>query len=188
MPEPIRTFTARSVVLPGDHVDTDQIVPARFLTGTSRDGLGRALFADRRGPGFALDEPAAAGAGVLLAGQNFGCGSSREHAVWALVEAGFRAVVAPSIGDIFRQNAQKNGLVPVVLPPPDWRRLVELSPGEVRVDVEALVVTLPDGSEVPFELDPFARYRLLHGVDELDLLLAAEAEITRFEEARPWFQ
>jgi 3-isopropylmalate/(R)-2-methylmalate dehydratase small subunit len=185
MPEPFRPFDARAIHLPGDHVDTDQIVPARFLTTTSREGLGRALFADRRGP---LDEPAAAGARVLVAGENFGCGSSREHAVWALVDAGFRVVVAPSMGDIFRHNAQKNGLVPILLTRPVWRRLVALCPGEVRVDLEALTLTLPDGSAVPFALDPFARHRLLHGVDELDLLLAASGELTRYEEARPWFQ
>jgi 3-isopropylmalate/(R)-2-methylmalate dehydratase small subunit len=189
--EPIRAFSATTVVLPLDNVDTDQIIPARFLKGTTRSGLGERLFADwrydaegRPRPEFVLNRPEARGAGILVAGDNFGCGSSREHAPWALVDHGFRAVVSTSIADIFRGNALKNGLVPVVLDAAAHRKLVDAPGARVRVDVEALTVTLPDGSSARFPLDPFARYCLLQGLDELAFLLSQEDAIAAYEGRR----
>ncbi len=189
----IRSIRSRFVLFPAENVDTDQIIPARFLTTTERSGLGSALFADRRGAHFPLDRPEAAGAAVLVGGANFGCGSSREHAVWALADAGFRAVIAPSFGDIFRENAQKNGLVPAALAPSDWRRLIDAARAnptsdlEVEIDLERCVVILygaeDDGPPMPFPLDPFARRCLLLGVDELGFLLARLPEIEAFEQA-----
>jgi 3-isopropylmalate/(R)-2-methylmalate dehydratase small subunit len=182
------TFTSPAVVLPMDNVDTDQIIPARFLKGTSRSGLGRSLFADwrydaqgRPRPDFVLNRPEAQGAQVLVAGDNFGCGSSREHAPWALVDAGFRAVISTSIADIFRNNALKNGLLPIVVPPDVHRRLLAQPGAQVTVDLEAKTVTPPDGTRVSFEIEPFARYCLLNGVDELEFLLGQDEAITAFE-------
>jgi 3-isopropylmalate/(R)-2-methylmalate dehydratase small subunit len=181
---PLRRLTGRTAVLPADDVDTDQIIPARFLKGTSRDGLGRCLFADRP------DAPLGTGADLLVAGRNFGCGSSREHAVWALLDHGFRAVLALSFGDIFFGNALKNGLVPVALPPAAHQRLLQAPGAEVTIDVEALYVTLPDGNhsrrEPPdaagaFSLPPFARHCLLQGLDELTFLLSHEPLIADYE-------
>jgi len=189
---PIRRWTARSVVLPTENVDTDQIIPARFLTTTGRAGLGRALFADWRydasgapRPDFVLNAPEAQGASILVAGRNFGCGSSREHAVWALADFGFRVVVAPAFADIFRRNALKNGLVPVVVPADVHARLVAAPGATLTVDVEASVVELPDGSVTPFPLDPFARYCLTTGQDELRFLLSQDAAIAAYEAAAP---
>jgi 3-isopropylmalate/(R)-2-methylmalate dehydratase small subunit len=189
--EPIRAFTATTAVLPLDNVDTDQIIPARFLKGTTRGGLGERLFADwrydadgRPRPDFVLNRPEAKGARILVAGDNFGCGSSREHAPWALVDYGFRAVVSTSIADIFRGNALKNGLVPVVVDPASHRKLVGTPGATVTVDVEARTVTLPDGSTASFPLDPFARYCLLQGKDELEFLLSQERAIAAYESRR----
>ncbi len=166
--KPVRSFRSRAVVLPADHVDTDQIIPARFLTATGRDDLGDALFADwRKAPDFPLN--GAADAGILVAGSNFGCGSSREHAAWALRDAGFRAVLAPSIADIFRGNAIRNGLVPVELPSEALGRIP--TGAEVTVNVEAESVTLPDGSTERFALPRFGRRCLLSGLGPLDFLL-----------------
>jgi 3-isopropylmalate/(R)-2-methylmalate dehydratase small subunit len=189
--EPIHKFTAATVVLPLDNVDTDQIIPARFLKVTSRSGLGAHLFADWRydasgkpRPEFVLNKPEARGAGILVAGDNFGCGSSREHAPWALVDYGFRAVVSTSIADIFRGNALKNGLVPVTVDPASHRKLIETPGASVTVDVEGLTVTLPDGTRAPFPLDPFARYCLLQGIDELAFLLSQGDAIAAYETGR----
>ena len=181
-------FGSRTVVLPVDNVDTDQIIPARFLKVTSRSGLGESLFADWRydaagqpRPEFVLNRPEAQGAQVLVAGDNFGCGSSREHAPWALVGYGFRAVVSTSIADIFRSNSLKNGLLPIVVDR-DVHAALLATPGvEVRVDLEAQALTLPEGRAVHFPIDPFARYCLLNGVDELSFLLAREASIAAYE-------
>ena len=191
MPTPIRTIRSRIVVLPARDVDTDQIIPARFLTTTERDGFGGALFADWRfdaaglpRPEFALNRPEAAGAQVLVAGPNFGCGSSREHAAWALRDFGFRAVISSSFADIFRSNALKNGLLPVQV---DARTLdwLNANPGaEVAIDLQARELALPDDSRIPFPIEPFARYRRLNGIDELDFLLAQSAAIDAFERAR----
>jgi 3-isopropylmalate/(R)-2-methylmalate dehydratase small subunit len=185
------TFTSRTVVLPVDNVDTDQIIPARFLKGTSREGLGRSLFADwrydaqgRPKDDFVLNRPAAQGAQVLVAGDNFGCGSSREHAPWALVDAGFRAVISTSIADIFRNNALKNGLLPIVVEPLVHRKLLAEGGAPVTVDLEARSVTLADGTRAGFEVEPFARYCLLNGLDELSYLLAQDEAISTFERQR----
>jgi 3-isopropylmalate/(R)-2-methylmalate dehydratase small subunit len=155
-----------------------------------RGGLGQHLFADWRfgaageaRPDFPLHRPEARGATVLVAGENFGCGSSREHAVWALLDFGFHAVVATSFADIFRHNALKNGLLPVVVDEPAHRRLVATAGQEVVVDVVAGELRLPDGTACPFPLDPFARHCLLHGLDELGYLLAQQAAIAGFEAA-----
>jgi 3-isopropylmalate/(R)-2-methylmalate dehydratase small subunit len=179
--EPIRTLRSHFVVLPVDDADTDQIIPARFLKTTSRAGLGAHLFADRRGPDFPLDRPEAKGARVLVAGRNFGCGSSREHAPWALFDAGFRAVVALGIADIFRANAIKNGIVPVVVGSAFHAELIASPHAQIVIDVDKLTVSLQGGGSSPFALDPFARHCLLAGVDELGLLLAQVDAIASYE-------
>jgi 3-isopropylmalate/(R)-2-methylmalate dehydratase small subunit len=186
--QPIKTIRSKTVVLPVDNVDTDQIIPARFLKVTSKSGRGANLFADWRyekdgapKPDFVLNRPEAAGAQVLVAGDNFGCGSSREHAPWALTDFGFRAVVSTTIADIFRNNALKNGLVPVVVDKQTHARLLA-NPGlAVTIDVERAALLLDDGTSVPFPIDPFARYCLLNGVDELAFLLKQESHIAAFE-------
>jgi 3-isopropylmalate/(R)-2-methylmalate dehydratase small subunit len=188
MRTPIRQIRSRTVLLPSDNIDTDQIIPARFLVTTSSDGLGARLFADWRydsegqpRPEFALNQPEAQGARVLLAGRNFGCGSSREHAVWALRDHGFDAVISSSFADIFRGNALKNGLVPVQVDASAHARLLLAPPQEVVIDVEKAVLTLADGAEISFPLEPFARYCLLNGVDELEFLLSRERDIAAHE-------
>jgi 3-isopropylmalate/(R)-2-methylmalate dehydratase small subunit len=191
MIEPISVLTSRTVVLPVDNVDTDQIIPARFLTTTQRTGLGAHLFADWRRDAhnepredFVLNRPEAAGAQILVAGRNFGCGSSREHAPWALLDYGFRAVISTEIADIFRSNALRNGLLPVVLDA-DYHGWLMAHPGvELTIDLRACEVRLPDGRVAPFEVEPFARHCMLHGVDPLGWLLSREDDIRRFEEAR----
>ena len=186
------TLTSRVVVVPQNDIDTDQIIPARFLKTTDKTGLGSSLFADwRYGPdgaprsGFPLNAPRAAGAQVLVAGDNFGCGSSREHAPWALTGFGFRAVVSTSFADIFRNNALKNGLVPVAIDPAAHASLLEqLSrnpEAELTVDLAAQTVRLPDGKAVRFPIDPFARTCLLEGVDELGYILRFEPRIAEHE-------
>lgn len=191
---PITSFEGPAVALPRDNVDTDQIIPARFLKTTTRTGLGANLFADWRfaadgtpRPEFILNSPAAQGAAVLVAGWNFGCGSSREHAPWALGDFGFRAVVAASFADIFKQNALKNGLLPVALPADVHASLlaaVVAKPGLViGVDLVEQVVRLPGGT-VPFTIDAFARDCLLSGVDEIGYVLKQEAAIAAFEAGR----
>jgi 3-isopropylmalate/(R)-2-methylmalate dehydratase small subunit len=189
--EPLKTIVSRTVVLPIDNVDTDQIIPARFLKGTTKSGLGEKLFSDwrydaqgGRKADFVLNRPEAQGAAVLVAGDNFGCGSSREHAPWALVDYGFRAVVSTSIADIFRNNALKNGLLPIVVEPALHRRLLAEPGASVTISLEEQTLRLGDGTTAQFSVDPFARYCLLNGVDELAFLLSAEDEIARFE-ARP---
>ena len=171
-----------------DNVDTDQIIPARFLKGTTRDGLGDRLFADWRydasgapRPDFPLNRAEARGAEVLVVGRNFGCGSSREHAVWALAGFGFRAVVGLSFADIFRANALKNGLLPVALEPADHQVLAAAPGAEVTIDLEARSVVLPGGARAPFAIAPFARHCLLSGIDELDFLIAQEPAIAAHE-------
>jgi 3-isopropylmalate/(R)-2-methylmalate dehydratase small subunit len=160
-----------------DDVDTDQIIPARFLKTIGRAGLGANLFADWRATRF----DAAGDGRILLAGSNFGCGSSREHAVWALTDFGFEAVIARSFADIFRANALKNGLVPVAVPSDVHRYLVEHAHVEVQVDVARTALVMPDGEEVPFPLDPFARQCLTEGIDELEYLRRHETDIAVWE-------
>ena len=188
--EPFRTLTSRAVVLPRRDVDTDQIIPARFLKGTTRVGLGRWLFAGWRydatgapASEFPLNHPLARGARILVAGANFACGSSREHAPWARVDHGFRAVISASIADIFRNNAVKNGLVPVVVEEEAHRKLLESPFVEMTVDLEAQEVRAP-GVRARFSIDPFARRCLLDGTDELGFLLAQAPAITVYEQAR----
>jgi 3-isopropylmalate/(R)-2-methylmalate dehydratase small subunit len=187
----IRQISSRTVVLPRVDVDTDQIFPARFLTTTSREGLGDALFADwrfdsagRRRPEFVLNQPEAQGCSILVAGRNFGGGSSREHAAWALLDHGIRAVISTSIADIFFSNALKNGLVPVRIDEATHAWLLAHPGAEVTVEVGEGTVTLPDGRRAGFPLDPFVRHCLLHGVDELGYLLGRLPEIEAWELAR----
>ena len=189
--EKVTTITSRTVVLPVENVDTDQIIPARFLKATSKVGLGTKLFADWRFAAdgapktdFVLNQPAAAGATILIAGDYFGCGSSREHAPWALVDYGFRAVVSTSIADIFRNNSLKNGLVPVVVDAATHAKLLANPGTEVSVSVADQTLTLSDGTKAKFPIDPFARYCLLNGVDELEFLLSQEQAIAAFEAKR----
>ena len=196
--EPLKPLThirSRCVVLPMDNVDTDQIIPARFLVTTSRDGLGAGLFADwrfdaegRPRPEFVLNRPEAQGARVLVAGRNFGCGSSREHAVWALQACGFEAVVSPAFADIFRANALKNGLLPVQVDEATHAALCAAAGADVAIDVAAGLVSFA-GQSAAFPLEPFARYCLVNGLDELAFLLSRENEIVAFEAAAgpvPW--
>jgi len=186
--EPIKQFVARTAVLPYPNIDTDQIIPARFLRTTVRSGLGRQLFHDWRydsagtpRPDFPLNQPAAQNCAILVAGHNFGCGSSREHAPWALLDYGFRAVISTAIADIFTSNALKNGLLPVVVDQASAQWLLDNPGAEVRVDLERGVVVLPQGREARFEIESFARYCLLNGVDELGYLRSQEAAIARHE-------
>ena len=181
---------SRTVVLPESDIDTDQIFPARFLTTIAGDGFSRALFADwrfdgagRPRPGFALNRPEAAGAEILVAGRNFGGGSSREHAAWALRDFGIRAVISSSIADIFFSNALKNGLGPVRIDEASHAWLLAHPGVGVEIDIGAGVVILPDGRRQPFAIDPFARHCLMHGVDELGYLVARLPEIEAWERA-----
>jgi 3-isopropylmalate/(R)-2-methylmalate dehydratase small subunit len=187
--------TGRVAVLDRPDVDTDQIVPKQFLKRIERTGYGDFLFFDWRydengveRPGFELNRPEFSGARILLTGRNFGCGSSREHAAWALRDYGIDAVIAPSFGDIFRSNAAKNGLVAVTLPEDEVKRLMEgvdLDRGsELTVDLERRVVVTPEGREIPFEFDEATRHRLLEGLDDIGLTLRHEDAITAYEAAR----
>jgi 3-isopropylmalate/(R)-2-methylmalate dehydratase small subunit len=188
-------FRSRLVPLPVDNIDTDQIIPARFLKTVSKQGLGDQLFYDWRydaegkpRPDFILNTPEARQSQILLAGDNFGCGSSREHAPWALTQYGFRAVISTSFADIFRQNALKNSLLPIVVPREVQAELFSLVARDpavtVAVDLEARKLTLPGGREVEFPVDSFARRCLLEGVDELGYILTQEAAIAAFEARR----
>ncbi len=191
--EPIRQIRSRTVVLPFTNIDTDQIIPARFLRTTTRAGLGKQLFADWRygadgspKPEFALNRPEAVGCAVLVAGRNFGCGSSREHAPWALLDYGIRAVISTEIADIFRNNSLKNGLLPIVVDERTGQWLLAHSGAEVSIDVDTTTLRLPDGTAIEFPLEAFARYCLLNGTDQLGFLLSREREIAAYEQgARP---
>ena len=189
--EPIGRFVSRVAVLPVENVDTDQIIPARFLTTTERAGLGEACFADWRfrpdgseRADFALHQPGARGAGILLAGHNFGCGSSREHAPWALLDFGIRAVIATRIADIFRSNALKNGLLPIEVDDDTWQRIAACAAREIAIDLQAQRIELPGGESIAFEIEPFARACLLRGVDQLGYLLSEADAIAAFEAGR----
>jgi 3-isopropylmalate/(R)-2-methylmalate dehydratase small subunit len=193
MAEPFATFASRVIPLPAENVDTDQIVPARFLKATDKEGLADALFRDWRfeadgslkEPPFVLDRPEMTGRHILLAGDNFGCGSSREHAPWALVSWGIQAVITTSCADIFRTNALKNGLLPIVVDPERHRQLFELltrDPDvELTVDLESQVVHLPGDEDLPFNVDPFSKLMLLEGTDELGYLLGQADAIDAWE-------
>ena len=188
------TLTARLLPLPVNDIDTDQIIPARFLKATDKNGMGEALFADWRynadgspKPDFALNKPEYTAAQILLAGDNFGCGSSREHAPWALTGYGFRAVISTSFADIFRNNALKNGLLPIAVDAATYQELLDLteeaSQAEVAVDLASQTVTLPGSKKVPFPIDGFSKSCLLNGVDELGYLLGFEKQIAEYETA-----
>jgi 3-isopropylmalate/(R)-2-methylmalate dehydratase small subunit len=190
---PFESFTSSVVPLPAENVDTDQIVPARFLKVTDKAGLADALFRDWRyredgslkSPPFVLDQPEMAGRQILLAGDNFGCGSSREHAPWALTAWGIRAVITTSCADIFRNNALKNGLLPIVVDPDMHGHLFVLvadrPEAELTVDLEAQVVHLPGDEDLPFDVDPFSKRMLLAGTDELGYLLSKDDAISGWE-------
>jgi 3-isopropylmalate/(R)-2-methylmalate dehydratase small subunit len=187
--EPITSLTSRTVVLPYEDIDTDQIIPARFLTTTTREGLGRHLFADWRydasgqeRPDFVLNQAQARNAAILVAGNNFGCGSSREHAPWALLDYGIRAVISTEIADIFLNNALKNGLIPVIVDAATQAQLLARPGAEVTVDLEKTQIRLDDGRAVSFPIERFARYCLLNGVDQLGFLMEQETAIRAFEE------
>jgi 3-isopropylmalate/(R)-2-methylmalate dehydratase small subunit len=196
MPDVFTSFTSKVIPLPAENVDTDQIIPARYLKTTDKSGLAEALFRDWRyeedgtpKPEFVLNRPEMAGRQVLLAGDNFGCGSSREHAPWALTSWGIRAVISSSCADIFRNNALKNGLLPIIVDPATHARLFEMvatDPDmEVTVDLETQAVHLPTDEDIPFEVDPFARQMLLQGTDEIGWLLARQDAIDAWEAAHP---
>jgi len=182
------SLRSRTVVLPATNIDTDQIIPARFLTTTTRAGLGAHLFEDWRydeggtpRADFVLNRPESTGCAILVAGRNFGCGSSREHAPWALLDHGFRAVVSTEIADIFGNNSLKNGLLPVVVDEPTGAWLLAHPGAELTLDLAAATLVLPDGTRVSFPIEPFAQHCLLNGVDELGYLLSRSHEIEAFE-------
>jgi 3-isopropylmalate/(R)-2-methylmalate dehydratase small subunit len=197
MADPYASFTSRVIPLPAENVDTDQIVPARFLKVTDKEGLGDALFRDWRfeadgslkSPRFVLDQPEMAGRRILLAGDNFGCGSSREHAPWALTAWGIRAVITSSCADIFRGNSLKNGLLPIIVSHETQRELFELlgrdPDAELTVDLESQVVHLPGDEDLPFDVDPFSKLMLLKGTDELGYLLDKAPDIETWEAQHP---
>jgi len=193
--KPFTNFESRIVPLPINNVDTDQIIPARFLKTTSKQGLDRQLFNDWRYDAqgnpkadFILNQPGSRNAQVLLAGDNFGCGSSREHAPWALTQFGFRAVISTSFADIFKQNSLKNSLLPIVVPPDVHAELfaaVAADPdATVKIDLPAQTLTTPGGRRVEFPVDGFSKHCLVEGVDELGYILSHEAEIAAFEARR----
>ena len=192
MNEPVVQVSGRAYPWGAKNVDTDVIIPAHWLKTTTRAGLGKGAFESVRAePGNLFDDPRYAGAPVLIAGENFGCGSSREHAAWALADMGVRAVIAPSFSDIFSGNAFKNGIVAVVLPQGAIDRLVRAArDGEVTVDLETMTVTTDYQDRFSFQLDPFRRQCLMEGLDEVGMTLAKDTEISKFENAdrghRPW--
>jgi len=188
--KPVTRVHSRTLVIASSNIDTDQIIPARFLTTTNKEGLGKQLFADWRYARdgspiaeFALNRPEAGAAQVLVAGRNFGCGSSREHAPWALLDFGFRAVISTEIADIFRGNSLKNGLLPIVVDETTSEWLLNHPGALVDIDLESTRLTLPTGATVSFPIEPFARHCLLNGVDELGYLLGMLPLIERYEAA-----
>ena len=189
----VKQLSSRTVILPMEDIDTDQIIPARFLTTTSKTGLGRHLFSYWRfNPDgsdkteFVLNSSNVADCQILVAGNNFGCGSSREHAPWALLDYGIRAVVSTAIADIFRSNSLKNGLLPIVVDDETHAWLIENPGAEVTIDVAASTLTLPDGRIANYPIDSFAKYCLLEGIDQLGYLQQHDDRISRFEETRSW--
>ena len=188
---PITVIRSKTVVMPSSNIDTDQIIPARFLTTTVREGLGKSLFADwrydkdgRPRADFVLNQPAAQGCEVLVAGRNIGCGSSREHAPWALLDYGIRAVISTEIADIFRNNSLKNGLLPVVVDEATHEWLLDHPGAAVEIDLATSTLRLPDGRSVGFPVEAFSRYCLMNGIDELGYLLGQAPAIERYEAAR----
>jgi 3-isopropylmalate/(R)-2-methylmalate dehydratase small subunit len=191
--EKVTRFTSATTVLAIDDVDTDQIVPARFLTVTTRVGIAKALFADWRldangneRSDFPLNHPDAANRKILVAGRNFGCGSSREHAPWALHDFGIRAVISSEIADIFRNNSLKNGLVPIVVDDDTHKWLIDNPGAEITIDVEQQLVELPDGRKIEFPIEAFARHCLISGIDQTGFLMKNLENIETFERNRAW--
>jgi len=189
--QPIKHIKSRTVVIASRDIDTDQIIPARFLTTTTKEGLGKHLFADWRyhgdgspKPEFVLNRPEARSAEILVAGRNFGCGSSREHAPWALLDYGFRAVISTEIADIFRGNSLMNGFLPIVVDEQTSQWLLNHPGAELDIDLESLELSLPTGALVSFAIEPFARHCLLNGLDELGYLRGKLGDIERYEAAR----
>lgn len=189
--EKFTRFTSRMVVMPVDNIDTDQVIPARFLKKTDKTGWGELLFNDWRYEAdgtpkadFVLNQEWAKAAKVLLAGDNFGCGSSREHAPWALTQYGFRAILSTSFADIFKSNALKNSLLPIVVSPEVHKKLFAMADSEVHVDLESQTVTLADGTKAEFVVDAFSKQCLLEGVDELGFMLKHEGAIAAYEKGR----
>jgi 3-isopropylmalate/(R)-2-methylmalate dehydratase small subunit len=185
---PITRLHSRTAVLADENIDTDRIIPARFLTTTTREGLGKLCFHDWRyqadgsdNPAFPLNRPEARGCSILVAGRNFGCGSSREHAPWALLDYGVQAVLCSEIADIFRGNALKNGLLAIVISAPEHQWLLDHPGIELVIDVRGQYVALPDGGRIGFQLEPFARHCLLNGIDQLGYLLQNAGAIAAFE-------
>ena len=184
----IKTFSAKTVNLPNEDIDTDQIIPARFLTRQTIDGIGECLFADWRfdksgkpNENFILNQAESINAGILVAGNNFGCGSSREHAAWSLLDYGFRAIISSSFADIFQNNSLKNGLITIVVDLKTHGWLMEHPATELIVDLKNTEIILENGKTVSFPIDSFARYCLLHGVDQLGYILSHESEINAYE-------
>lgn len=191
--KPVRRIESRSIVLSTRDIDTDQIIAARFLTTTSREGLGEKLFYDLRrnkdgslNADFVLNKPESEGCSILVAGKNFGCGSSREHAPWALLDYGFDAVISTEIADIFRNNALKNGLVAIVVDEDTHRWLLDNPGVELAIDVENMTLTLPGDRETDFTLDRFARFCLVEGLDQMGFLQKHSEAIQAFEQERAW--
>ena len=187
--KPVTRIHSRTAVLPDENIDTDRIIPARFLTTTTREGLGKLCFNDWRylpdgsdNPAFPLNKPEAKGCAIAVAGRNFGCGSSREHAPWALLDYGIQAVLCSEIADIFRGNALKNGLLAIVIDKPEHHWLLSHPGIELAIDVRGQFIELPDGGRIGFQLEPFARHCLLHGVDQLGYLLQNETAIAHYEQ------
>jgi 3-isopropylmalate/(R)-2-methylmalate dehydratase small subunit len=194
--EPIKRFTAKIAALPINDIDTDQIIPARWLKVTDKTGLADGLFFAWRynadgspKPDFLLNQPEAQGAEVLIAGNNFGCGSSREHAPWALQGYGFKAIISTDFADIFRSNSLKNGLLPIIVDPETHAQLISLAQEDptttVSIDLASQTVTLPDGRQATFPIDPFAKHCLLNGVDQMGFLIAEDDSISAFETSNP---
>jgi 3-isopropylmalate/(R)-2-methylmalate dehydratase small subunit len=192
--EPFTTLTGRLVAIPADHIDTDQIIPARYLKTISKAGLGQNLFADWRysedgqpNANFPLNQPEHGGARILLAGDNFGCGSSREHAPWALTDYGFKAIISTSFADIFRNNALKNGLLPLIVDDATHRQLLSLAAEdphtELTIDLDTQSLILPDGRRVTFPIDAFSKVCLLEGLDQLGYLMKHGPAIDAYEQA-----
>ena len=187
--KPVTRIQSRTAVLADENIDTDRIIPARFLTTTTREGLGKSCFNDWRyladgsdNPAFPLNAPEAGGCEILVAGRNFGCGSSREHAPWALLDYGIRAVLCSEIADIFRSNSLKNGLLAIVIDEAAHRWLLDHPGVELTIDVREQFIALPDGGRMAFQLEAFARHCLLNGVDQLGYLLQQADAITSYEQ------
>jgi 3-isopropylmalate/(R)-2-methylmalate dehydratase small subunit len=191
--EPLQRVNSKTVVIASTNIDTDQIIPARFLTTTTKEGLGQQLFADWRyladgsaNPEFILNRPEARGCQVLVAGRNFGCGSSREHAPWALLDFGFRAVISTEIADIFKNNSLKNGLLPITVDEATAAWLLAHPGADIEIDLTTARLTLPIGVSSSFPIEAFARHCLLNGIDELGYLQSRMPDIERYEAARGW--